>query len=904
MKTIFFAGPLAGGVLRDLKVEPGEGKDLLILPDIPAMRQARAAFANTDSAPFITTFGDLARRHRVAARKRILSPAGGIILMRKAAKRLPDGVAKRKKLTAQLLALGANLKQNGMSASEILKKSGVAGDAGRKLAMLEPALTDFEAQMKKAAMTDDTGALLDLASAIKRKRAGGISGKFHRIIAAGFHALTPSHLKVLSAAEDCGIETLEVTADPEQKRGDGKNPSVFLRSFDFLTNEAHHAAAEIRKKIDGGARVTDFAVIVRQTAGRAPLIAGVFERNGVPVTVQSGCRLGAESSISAFLKDCFAAAQNPDGREFERFKANPVLRRFFGKGPAKMNELKTILAPLRLKDGKPVKAGAIFKTLSEIVDATGAYKAAESDPSVEDMRMLLREAVFLSEKWNEGFTSPGDFADFLSELLQSRAYSYKTPGAGEHVAVMDAFQARGTSYPFVFILDCRDGVFPYPGRTGGVFNDDEKRDINRRCGARALITDTEHLKDERAIWLCAVACAEREIHISFSRKSSGAGNENAPSLFIGELRQTRAVEEPEEGAGMSENPYCPEIARARAFESFGEIPLRIKKLLEKNDPFAALAEPSGRGAAAEKERLMENGVFGKFEGVVAEPKNNRWELLRVTEIEKFGDCPFQFFCSKALGIKEKEPEAEIPSAMDTGALYHDTLKHIFSSDAEVWKSDEETDVALRVFLDDKKTKKMHCKVSDAVWELQKERARFLLGGFIGGEKHRIAEKGLVPEFFEREIEMEIEGAKISGRIDRVDKDKNGGLHVVDYKKKGLPPKFCSRKYLQVPLYLAAISSELKARAECGSYLSVEKRDKVEKNADGNGILKKAEALAGENIKLMKTGFFPAVPLSKPDDFPRGEDPMVLKKERGVCDLCSYSDICRIKESVVRKWAGE
>ncbi|WP_462137649.1 PD-(D/E)XK nuclease family protein [Candidatus Mycalebacterium sp.] len=900
METVFFTGPLASGVLRDLKVEPGEGKDLVILPDTPAVWQVRTAFANTDSAPFITTFGNLARRHRIVARKQVLSRAGGIILMRKSVERLPGGMAKRKKLTSQLLALDASLKQCGMSAAEILKKSGTAREAGRKLALLEPALTDFEVRMKKNAVTDDTTALIDLASAISGKKADDINGKFRRIIAAGFHALTPAHLEILSAAEDSGIEVLKVTADLEQKRFEEK-PAVFLRSFDFLTNEAHHAAAEIRKMIDSGANVSDFAVIVRETARRAPLIAGIFERNGVPVTVQSRVRVGAASSISAFLKDCFAAAQNPEGREFERFEANPVLQRFFfgaKKTDGKRRELKKMLVPIQITGGKPLKASAILRTLSEIVDATGAYKTAESVPAVEEARKLLREAAFLSEKWNEDFTSPDDFTDFLSELLQSRAYSYKTPGAGAHVPVMDAFQARGTSYPVVFILDCRDGVFPKLERKSGVFNDAEKRTVNKHCGEQALPTNAESLSDERSIWQCAVACAEQKLNISFSRNVEGGSDENTPSLFIKELKQTHMVEEREPDA--SENPYCPEITRAREFESEGKIPDELKKLLQENDPLFALTETAERGAVAEKERLMGNGVFGRFEGIVTKPEDDWWKHLRVTEIEKFGSCPFQFFCSKALEINEKETEAEIPSAMDTGTLYHDALKHIFSSDGGVWENDEKTHVALRVFLDDEETKKRHCKIPDAVWELQKERVRFLVGGFISREKHRIMERGLTPEFFEREIEMEIEGAKIRGRADRVDKGKDGSLHVVDYKKRSLPQKFCDRKTLQIPLYLAAISSELKTTAGRGSYLSVEKPESVETNADGGKTLKTATALAGDSIKLIKSGFFPAVPVSKPDNFPHGEEPIILKKERGVCDFCSYSDICRIKESAARK----
>ncbi len=965
MKTVVHAKSLQkSGILRAVNAEAGSGKDLLVLPDIPAVRQARKLFAsNGNSARFITTFGALAQKHNLAGpdRKQILSRTGRAILMRKALEtRFPNGIKTpaggdmdMAKLGAGLLRLNADLKQSGTSASSVLRrgKQELPPETAAKLSEFEPVLTDFETRMETSGMLDDTGAITELAKAIEKGNADGAIGKVRRIIAAGFHRLTPSHIKVMEAAEKAGIQTLLLVAEPDGGREPrhAEKTKVFLSSFPFISNEAEFAASEIRKMIDGGRKTDDFAVIVRNLSSCGAIIRDAFERNGVPVAIGAGMRLGAASAISVLLKGFLAAAR--DGKEFIRLLRNPMLKNFFRNavniseavsemeykfektglrnqpgGPPferiteppqahgyknareKITELKKMISEHLPADGKPVKAGAMFSGLALLVDRTAANKGVfPQDRSLEEAREFLREAAFLSEKWDCETRSAAEFSRFANELLNGRAYSRKTVSDGVCVPVMNALQARGTSYPVVFVLDFSEQSFPQPPSGQTVLNDREKELINRRCGARTLSTDAVHLNDERLIWKAVSVCADEEMHISFSR--NGAGGRTNRSHFIEEFGDSFIISEKEEKGSNAPAEeglvYSPETARAAAFASEGKARKRLEKLLRENDPFFRLANRVGAGVEAEKERLRAQGRFCGFEGIVGKSEDLWWKKLRVSDIEKFGTCPFMFFCSNVLEIRESRESGEIPEPADTGSLYHAALRHFFSSeaDAKTRKTGaEETDRTLSEFLEREETKNLHCRVSDEVWELQKERARHTVGRFVRFEKQRILDGNFTPKLFEREIHFNINGSEISGRLDRMDITPGGGARVVDYKKGSVKSNsFCDRENLQIPLYLAQISRELGIAPESGAYLSVERPwETNERTASGaKGIpFDAATGFSRSGIELAKKGFFAPVPVKKPDGFPY-ETETVLKKTDRPCGFCAYSDICRVKNGVAR-----
>ena len=907
MKTLSFKGPLLkSDAFEHLKIKPEPGNDLLILPDVPARYQARSLFSGTESSPFITTFRHLAQKtNATGTRREVLSKTGSMILMRRAAADFSPSTPGAA-LVYQLVSLGADLKQNGISPQMFAEKTrGLPAETAQKTLRLADILAAFEKRMEAAGAIDNAGMMEELA---RKFESGGFGAR--RVIAAGFDRLAPSQKRVIEAAEKAGCQTaLVIPAAP-----DTAGVTVSVESFPSLASEAEFAAAEIRAMAGAGTEPPDCAVILRNML-RGGEIRDVFERSGLSVDLRAGTSAGEASGISTLLKQfLLTAGAGFASPEFTRLVRNPLLQNFFapqcrfetaramdieiaktgGRGslesvvsrlpsPAARRVLElaeTISKELAITEGGAPPESAAIGGLRRRVDATGASGAAgEAGAAVRD---ILREADILCGRWDGDAGSWEDLSVFVSEILAGRACPRKTPDAAPSVTVMDALEARGTSYKTVFVLDCADGSFPRSRPDGMLLGDDERRAVNDRLGVCALTTAADYMDRERLIWNSVVSCAGESLHISFARDSARGG----VSRFAGEMAEVRTAD----GGGLPTSPYCAEAAMAAEMARRGTVGGKTGKLLAAADPFFALARHAVRGAEAEKSRLRPRGEVSGFEGAAGAEAAAERTIASVGGVESVGRCPFVFFCSRILGLGENIPAGRVPPPADTGALYHAALRFVLRERENAG----DTARTLERFLSDGETKKAHCRVPDAVWELQTRRAAAVLTRFLAFEDRRMSEGKLKPELFEEEVEMEIAGITVRGKLDRMDRDETGGVRVVDYKKSGVEGSFCNRGRLQVPLYLLAVSRKLGAEPRGGDYLSVERAP--DKKPGGAEKCDDAMRFAESNINLVKAGMFPPFPLTKTDDFPYAE---FFPAKGNICASCSYGDVCRIKSGVSR-----
>lgn len=902
METVFFKGPPGkSAALERLKISPGPGKDLLILPDVPAVSRFRALFANRDSAPFITTFGQMARKANAAgARRGVLPPTGSMILMKYAAEKTGLFPHAKPAATAvsELISLGAELKHGGVQPEELAGKTeGLPAATARKTRQLAGVLSTFEKEMKGAALADNAAMMDELSRSFD---GGGAS----RVVAAGFDRLAPAQTRVLNAAEKAGRKTV-LALPPEP---DAADMTVSASSFPSFAEEAEFAAAEIRKLAAcGEVDPSGCAVIMRDT-GRAGEVASAFERCGLAVDLRRGANAGEAGAMPGLLKQfLLTAGAGFASAEFVKLVRNPLMQNFFGDRrletarileiqiektgglcslaeaisplPAPAADRVIQLADMVSQELAECAETAAIAGLRRLVDATGASECADFGRG-EAVRDALREAEFFCGRWGGEAERWEDLAVFVSGILAGRSRPLKIPAGAEgpRVTVTDALEARGAGYSAVFVVDCADGVFPRARAGGALLGDGEKRLINDRLGSAVFATAADHRDRERLIWNCAAACAAGgRLYISFAREGG-----KTVSPFAAELAEVRAVG----GGGFPAAPYCADSAMAAEMARGGTPGGKTAGLLAAADPFFELASRAVRGAEAEKMRLRPHGEISEFEGAAGAEAAAGVATVSVGGVESAGRCPFVFFCSKVLGINGGVPAAPVPPPADTGALYHAALRFVFESGAG--------GDALEDFLSKEETKKAYCRVPDAVWELQKRRAAAVLKRFLAFENRRIAEENLRPALFELEVETEIAGVKVRGKLDRMDFDEAGGLRVVDYKKGGVDGAFCDRGRLQVPLYLRAVSEKRGAPARGGDYVSVERAP--EKKSGGAERTDDAVRFAELNIGLIKAGLFPPFPLSKAEDFPFGG---FFPAKNNMCVSCAFADVCRIKSGVSR-----
>ena len=900
METVCFKGPLCtSDAFRLLKVEPGPGKDLLVLPGIPAVMQARQTLCDTDSAPFITTFGLLASQHNARTlRLSILSRTGFPILMRH--------VAQESAHVHGLISLRTDLKQYGIAPADFAReaKNILHSDAAKEAAEAAAALDVFERRMNEAAMTDNAGMMSELARAFGSGETPGVT-RPRRIVAAGFDRLAPLHKRVLEEAERSGITTVQLC------RRDTDTRNISLLSFPSLTEEAEFAALKMREMADEDGRITpkDFVVIMRDMS-RGNEVKDALERGGLPVSLRAGARAEEASGISTLLRQfLLTAGSGFASMEFVRLVRHPLTRQFFGPGNEALEAARAMESALlkmgsrraggafeeltsQLPDTAARKVTALAKMVSEhmpedtsresaaieglrrLVDKTGAHGAGEA------ARTVLREATFLCGMWDGEVSSWEKFSDFVSDTLNGSSRTVNTASSAASVTVMNALEARGTHYPAVFIPEFSEGSFPRSPGGKTVLGEAEKRIINGRLGVPALTTTAEYLERERLIWLSTVSCAGDSLNISFSK--------DRVSHFAAKMGR-RVVDM---GRGVPKSPYCADAVMAAEMARGGKMGDKTEKLLEgAGGGFFNFARRAVRGADAENQRMRPHGEFGRFEGITG---GGTPERLSVSDVERVGGCPFVFFCSKTLGIERKPDIDTLPSPADTGRLYHSALMFLFSSGC--WKkSGGDLRREIDGFLTKKETKNEFRRVPDAVWELHKQYVGAVLERLLAAERERIDKEGLKPALFEQKIETEIAGVKIVGKLDRMDYGTAGDVRVVDYKKGSVGGTFLARDRLQVPLYLSAVSKARNVAPQGGDYISVERAP--ERKSGNAESCEDARILAQSNINLITQGILPPFPGKKTDDFPYGGDLFPAKKH--MCDSCSYSDVCRIKSGVTR-----
>ena len=208
---------------------------------------------------------------------------------------------------------------------------------------------------------------------------------------------------------------------------------------------------------------------------------------------------------------------------------------------------------------------------------------------------------------------------------------------------------------------------------------------------------------------------------------------------------------------------------------------------------AALDRASGHGQARMEEQELARALFGES------------MTLSATQIERFYQCRFQYFCRFGLGAKERRAAAL--DALEYGSVMHFLLETIFREDgAQKVASMEKTELEQRLsgLLEQYAEQKMSGR------EMKTARFSHLFARLAEAAAvivRRIAEELVQSRFQPADYELPVgrggipplriplEGggwARVEGKIDRVDLFREDGQalcarHRLQDGKKGIPP---------------------------------------------------------------------------------------------------------------------
>ncbi len=738
-------------------------------------------------------------------------------------------------------------------------------------------------------------------------------------------------------------------------------PGVAVVSSPTRGKEMSVAAARIKKLLLSGAcRPADIAVVVRDTGAWTEFrdICGEF---GLPVSLACEERLadqpptrllinalaartdgGARPTVLNLIKSPLVAdALGIDADAAEQAALGRVIRSWrdwFGvfkgentpenialsrRGFDTLGRLVTTLP----RQGTCAAFAAALKTVLDTLGIPATlgkvYKNGRMPMSVLQAGLLAwQKCGETLDAMAEGFALAGQedrllaAAEFLRFFRQALVgQTVRLEGHNEQaVQVVSPAGVRGVSFRAVFVLGLADGEFPLRERENWLYDDRERAEMASL--GLTLTTAAFRRAEEDLYFAVAVALAEEKLTIS-GREDA----ETLPSPYIAEIVRLFAPE-----AVTTDRFSAGEFFPAAYDEIFSARELTGKVLLDTRSAagpeacaaagyvLANLADGDfARRVAAEKDRGRGPGPYDGQVGAVGGEEHGS-PVFSITALEDYAQCPFRYFATRSLKLKEWEEKEEEAGYDVIGNIYHEVLaaflrshrgERLNSARAEDYRAELITaldSVCRRLAAEDK-------SFATKAWDYRRRRLEATLHRWLEFEIAEQNGDGLAftPAYLEWGFGLPLDEGmdpasvpealelvagdrplRVVGKIDRIDAA-GGKLAVMDYKRK-YAPRFRDLEAgtdLQAALYIMATERFLcpeGGEVAGGGYYSVENARKdggmwraelvgdiAHRAAKEAGNLAAAEwealqadirRLAGEYVAGIRSGEFPVRPAAE------------------------------------------
>lgn len=401
------------------------------------------------------------------------------------------------------------------------------------------------------------------------------------------------------------------------------------------------------------------------------------------------------------------------------------------------------------------------------------------------------------------------------------------------VLVTSIEEIRGLNFDYLFLGGLCDGLFP-TRYNPEIFSPGTFRKKS-----------FEHFNQERFMFYRAVCSSRKKLFLSFH--AADKGREVIQSSFIRDFDKliiAGKISETEFANGIySDEDLQKEYVNCDNDELDNHLIQPVKEKIKKSISVEEKKKSDYFGDTSFSGDLLvdDDLTISKEEVEAIEKKlssfaNNQYSI---SQLEVYAKCPFKFFAERILGVEVYEDPSEDIEAVELGRFLHSILFEFYTSLRQkniVLQQCKENDfITAKKLIFEIANKQLHDAVFKSPLNFY-EREKIL--GLDGNEEESIlyrfilnernADKDFIPQFFEvgfgrlrsEEADAElnssdsinIEGAKLRGKIDRIEIDeKNSLFNVVDYKLSGAKPSFNDLKggiSLQLPLYLYAASELL------------------------------------------------------------------------------------------------
>jgi len=610
-------------------------------------------------------------------------------------------------------------------------------------------------------------------------------------------------------------------------------------------SEAAFVVDQVARMHKMGRQWRDIAVIYRQHHHRDELVHRLRERN-IPFEVE-----GVGLLETTEVRDLLAALrlmQAPDAVSAVRLASRPhfhldgaALRTAFANAGENLDpeaEIRNLNGGAEvlssLSEARRQLAAAEAKAMAAIPIAEQCFTLPSSQNHAAFAEFVARWAKKPAALSGEGTLR--EFLDYLdlfveaggkvcrpdddddgtpTTLLMESGKDAHRSERSDAVHLLTAHVAKGLEFPVVFVVRVSAGAFPANYQEDLVEFPETLR--NRENMPEGDPKDL-HEEEERRLFYVAVTRAEDELVLC----GRPAGKNPAPAGYLRQLVEAKS------------GP--------------------LVKYLEFREIAEGTMLPRVQASAAPQPRVHE---------WMALPPLNTTRVLRLSPsaVENYSRCPLRYKLERDWNLPE-EPAA----AMQFGQAVHTALIGYFDAQRKGKSVDPETVIAS--FLDEFAKAKIDEPLQR---ELYERNGRRQLTAFLNSPAAR--PHGRVA-MIEHRIQLEVAGAQVSGRIDRVDEDADG-LTIVDYKTGRPKTQDDADKSLQLSIY--ALAMQKVATIKAVVFENLEDRSSMITTRDA-GDLKKAEQKIAEVAGKIAGGEF---------------DP----KPGFHCSWCAYRALCPEHELV-------
>lgn len=506
-------------------------------------------------------------------------------------------------------------------------------------------------------------------------------------------------------------------------------------------DEAIIAAKEIEKLCrDHGYRYRDIVVVAREMEGYEKELTRAFNLFRIPLFMDKKVPLSSEAAaifmlsaikiisrgwksemVFSYMKTAFSPLKPEEADELENYCLAAGIRARDWKMeedwtmPVSVKEeemdekllerinlsRRKLTAPLLNLEGK-IKgkrtgrelAVAFYEFLEEcsLEDKINEISKRLADSGEGNIALRMKQVYDLMIGVLESFDgafgekslSAEEFWNIISAGMESVEIGI-IPATTDSVCAGSIDRAKGHGAKVVIIIGAIEGKFPLAPKETGIFTNADRQELLKYNIELPPDTLGKTYMEEGLVY-SALTCAEKRLYVTYSL----SGDSASPSAIVKRLKKVFPKVEIEENTEEITSDYS-------AFESFVVEFAKMKQGEEVSDNWYTALEYyknhdywRDKVAEIEKYTLYENKTELIKEEIIAARYGNGIKTS-VSALEKYSKCPFAYFATVTLGLKERN-ELEVTAA-DSGTFLHefvDTFGKTLSLEGKSWQEVDES----------------------------------------------------------------------------------------------------------------------------------------------------------------------------------------------------------------------